>query len=93
MVPRTSFKITSANKPKSYSIKGDSGKANVHYFCGTCGSGLYTELEVMPEQTCVKIGSLDDGGANLPMAIEFYTKDRVKYCTAIKDADQKAAFG
>ena len=53
-------------KPKSYSITGDSGKENLHWFCQNCGSSLYTELEVMPDMTCVKTGSLDK------VAVEFY---------------------
>lgn len=46
-----------------------------------CGSGLYTELEVMPDVTCVKAGGLDDGGAHLgnKIGVEFYTKDRAQY--------------
>lgn len=92
VVPRKSFSVTKGS-PKSYDAVGDSGKINKHWFCGTCGSSLYTELEVMPDMTCVKSGSLDGGAANHPIAVEFYTKDRLGYAKAVEGADQKPAFG
>lgn len=64
VVPRKDFKLTKGTA-KSYAIVGDSGK-NVHWFCPTCGSSLYTELGVMPDMTCVKSGSIDKVG------VEFY---------------------
>lgn len=91
-MPRKSFSVTKGS-PKSYDAVGDSGKINKHWFCGTCGSSLYTELEVMPDMTCVKSGSLDGGAANHPIAVEFYTKDRLGYAKAVEGADQKPAFG
>ncbi|CCG82097.1 Putative uncharacterized protein [Taphrina deformans PYCC 5710] len=86
VVPRKDFQVTKGT-PKSYSITGDSGKENLHWFCANCGSSLYTELEVMPDMTCVKTGSLDKVG------VEFYTKDRASYLTPVSGADQKSAFG
>lgn len=75
VVPRTSFHITSGT-PKSWDATGDSGKINKHFFCSNCGSSLYTELEVMPEMTCVKSGGLDGGADDHDVGVEFYTKDR-----------------
>jgi len=66
---------------------------NKHFFCGTCGSGLYTELEVMPDVTCVKSGGLDGGAANHPIKVEFYTKDRLGYSKPVEGAEQMKAFG
>lgn len=81
--------------PKTYDIKGDSGKINKHFFCSNCGSSLYTELEVMPTAVCIKAGSLDDGAAALDgkVAVEFYTKDRVSYLHDQAGAKQVEAFG
>ncbi|KAK5077277.1 hypothetical protein LTS08_008580 [Lithohypha guttulata] len=94
VVPRTNFKVTSGT-PKTWDAKGNSGKINKHFFCGTCGSGLYTELEVMPEMTCVKAGGLDGGAASLggKVGVEFYTKDRVSYLQGIDGAKQEPVFG
>ena len=58
------------------------------------GSSLYTELEVMPDATCVKAGSLDDKALrDSDMAVEFYTKDRMHFAVPVKGADQKEMFG
>ncbi|KAK8917214.1 hypothetical protein VCV18_009671 [Metarhizium anisopliae] len=94
VVPRTSFKVTKGT-PKTWDVRGDSGKINKHFFCGNCGSGLYTELEVMPDMACVKAGSLDGGAASLgnKIAVEFYTKDRVGYLGSCDGAKQEPAFG
>jgi hypothetical protein len=58
-----------------------------------CGSSLYTELEVMPDSTCVKAGGLDGGKADIPINVEFYTKDRPGFSMALKDAKQVEMFG
>ncbi|KAF6837442.1 glutathione-dependent formaldehyde-activating enzyme [Colletotrichum plurivorum] len=94
VVPRASFKVTQG-EPKFYDVTGASGKINKHFFCPTCGSGLYTELELMPDVTCIKAGGLDEGKAGLDgkPAVEFYCKDRVAYLGDVKGADQKPAFG
>ncbi|KAK5018324.1 DUF636 domain-containing protein [Cryomyces antarcticus] len=91
VVPRTAFRVTKGS-PKTYDAVGASGKVNKHFFCGNCGSGLYTELEIMPDVTCVKSGGLDEGAADHPIAVEFYTKDRLKYSQAVQGADQKPEF-
>lgn len=90
-MPRTAFKVTKGSA-KSYDAVGKSGKVNKHWFCDNCGSGLYTELEIMPDVTCVKSGSLDGGANNHDIAVEFYTKDRLAYTKAVPNADQKPEF-
>lgn len=94
VVPRTSFNL-SKGSPKTWDVVGDSGKVNKHFFCGNCGSSLYTELEVMPDMTVVKAGTLDGGAASLgnKIGVEFYTKDRVSYLSDCPGAKQEAAFG
>merc|ERR1712137_980903 len=92
VVPRTNMKVVKGNTPvvgalKTYDAVGNSGKVNKHFFCGTCGSSLYTELEVMPEMGCIKAGGLDGGKADLGnVGVEFYTKDRVSFSKAIEGA-------
>lgn len=94
MVPRGNFKVTKGQSAlKTYDATGASGKINKHFFCGTCGSSLWTELEIMPDVTCVKSGSLDGGAADHPINVEFYTKDRLAYTKPIDGADQKPEFG
>ncbi|KAJ5820167.1 Glutathione-dependent formaldehyde-activating enzyme/centromere protein V [Penicillium riverlandense] len=94
VVPRTSFKVTKGT-PSTYDAVGNSGKVNKHFFCPTCGSGVYTELEVLADMTCVKAGTLDNGEANLggKVDIEFYVKDRPSYLAAVEGAKQEPMFG
>ena len=99
LVPRVAFKITQGNVPlagalTTYDAIGDSGKINKHFFCSTCGSSLYTELEVMPDMVCVKAGGLDGGAADFgKVGVEFYTKDRVSFAHEIEGAKQEKVFG
>ncbi|KAJ5161153.1 hypothetical protein N7492_006545 [Penicillium capsulatum] len=94
VVPRSSFKVTKGI-PSSYDAKGASGNINKHFFSPTCGSGLYTELDIMPDMTCVKAGSLDNKEATLggKIDIEFYVKDRPSYLPSLAGAKQEPAFG
>jgi hypothetical protein len=47
----------------------------------------------MPDSTCVKAGGLDGGKADIPINVEFYTKDRPGFSMALKDAKQVEMFG
>ncbi|GAO15232.1 uncharacterized protein UV8b_04215 [Ustilaginoidea virens] len=93
VVPRASFSVTKGS-PKTWDAVGSSGKINKHFFCGDCGSGLYTELEVMPDMACVKAGTLDGGAASLggKVDVEFYVKDRVGYLHGCEGAKQVPEF-
>lgn len=66
--------------------------ARIAQFCPTCGSSLYTELEIMPDVTCVKSGGLDGGANNHAINVEFYNKDRLGYTQPVPGAEQKAEF-
>ncbi|EGY18712.1 hypothetical protein HYQ45_017190 [Verticillium longisporum] len=94
IVPRTAFSVTKGT-PRTWDAVAASGKINKHFFCGDCGSSLYTELEVLPDVTCVKAGGLDGGAASLDgvINVEYYTKDRVSYLGEALNAEQKTHFG
>lgn len=84
-----------AGEPSFYDVTGASGKNNRHFFCGKCGSSLFTELELMADKTVIKAGTLDGGEANLrnKVDVEFYTKDRVSYLCAVQGAKQETLLG
>ncbi|KAF2807095.1 DUF636 domain-containing protein [Mytilinidion resinicola] len=92
VVPRKNFTVTKGT-PKTYDAIGASGKVNKHFFCGNCGSSLYTELEIMPDVACVKSGCLDGGAKDHDIKVEFYTKDRLGYAKEIPGAEQLTHFG
>ncbi|RVX66783.1 hypothetical protein B0A52_08976 [Exophiala mesophila] len=91
VVARSGFKVT-AGEPKAFDIVGGSGKINKHFFCADCGSSLYCELEVMPDNTVIKAGSLDEPDVG-EMQVEFYVKDRLSYQKPQENANQVPAFG
>ncbi|KNG83616.1 hypothetical protein ANOM_008354 [Aspergillus nomiae NRRL 13137] len=102
-LPHTSFSShirslwlrIAAGEPSFYDITGASGKNNRHFFCGKCGSSLYTELDLMADKTVIKAGTLDGGEANLrnKVDVEFYTKDRASYLCAVQGAKQEPLLG
>lgn len=47
----------------------------------------------MPDAACVKSGSIDDAKVReLKVGVEFYTKDRMGYSSAVEGAEQKKVF-
>ncbi|MGB1562595.1 MAG: GFA family protein [Sinimarinibacterium flocculans] len=58
-VPAEGFGVLRGH-PKSYDSRGDSGQYVRRFFCGTCGSPLFSQAQVMPEVRFVRAVSLDD---------------------------------
>ena len=61
--------------PRSYVDHGESGKAVERQFCETCGSPLFSKVEVVPGMTFVKAGTLDDPSGFVP-AVHIWTKSK-----------------
>ena len=59
MIPSSSFKIVEG-APKCFSVTADSGRTLYRFFCGDCGSPLYSQRTTTPETTSLRIGTLDD---------------------------------
>jgi hypothetical protein len=49
-----------AGVPKSFVKLGDSGREVSRFFCGDCGSPLFTRPPLHPDVVFIKAGSLDD---------------------------------
>ncbi|KAF4966545.1 hypothetical protein FSARC_5787 [Fusarium sarcochroum] len=94
VIPEDSFSVTKGT-PKQYDVTGASGKINHHFFCGDCGSSLYTRLDIMAGKIIIKAGGLDEGKANLDnkIGVEFYCRDRVSYLQSAEGAKQEHLFG
>ncbi|KAM0561244.1 hypothetical protein ACHAPJ_003122 [Fusarium lateritium] len=94
VIPEDSFSVTKGT-PKQYDVTGASGKINHHFFCGDCGSSLYTRLDIMEGKIIIKAGGLDEGKANLDnkIGVEFYCRDRVSYLQSAEGAKQEHLFG
>ncbi|MDQ5850052.1 MAG: GFA family protein [Pseudomonadota bacterium] len=72
VLPSTAFKITQGT-PKRYDAKADSGRTLYRYFCGDCGSPLYSQRPTTPEMTVVRAGTLDDS-SGMKIATHIWTR-------------------
>jgi hypothetical protein len=72
VLPSSAFKITQGT-PKRYDAKADSGRTLYRYFCGDCGSPLYSQRPTTPEMTVVRAGTLDDS-SGMKIATHIWTR-------------------
>ena len=73
---RAHFKIE--GPVKYFAKQGDSGTIVARYFCGDCGSPLYTASPKHPDLYFVKAGSLDDPSIVKP-TFQAWTVSRVAW--------------
>ena len=59
LLPSSAFAIT-RGAPKRFAAKADSGRTLYRYFCGDCGSPIYSQRENMPERVVVRAGAFDN---------------------------------
>ena len=59
MIPSSAIRITHG-EPKRFTKVADSGRTLHRYFCGGCGSPLFSRRELTPETTSLRIGTLDN---------------------------------
>lgn len=71
-IPRSGFTLTQG-QPRHYAKKADSGRTLIRYFCGDCGSQLYSHRETTPELLGVRAGTLDDS-SDLKISTHIWTK-------------------
>lgn len=63
MVLRTDQLSIEQGEPSVYEDTAASGNKLYRFFCGHCGSSLFSRREKAPEMTVLKAGSLDDPSA------------------------------
>ena len=61
LVPTRAVTFTSG-QPKRFADTAQSGNILNRYFCGDCGSPIYSQREKVPEMMVLKIGTLDAPG-------------------------------
>jgi hypothetical protein len=59
VVPSSAFKITQGTA-KRYDAKADSGRTLHRFFCGDCGSPIYSQRATALERVVVRAGTFDD---------------------------------
>ena len=72
VVPSASFSVTKG-APKRYTGVADSGRTLHRFFCGDCGSPIYSQRELTPETVVVRAGTLDDAG-EMKITANIWTK-------------------
>ncbi len=71
-VSKSAFKVTQGT-PRRFSKTADSGRLLHRFFCGDCGSPLWSERATTPEMMTLRAGSLDDS-AGLKITLNIWTK-------------------
>ena len=72
VLPSSAFKITQGT-PKRYDARADSGRTLYRFFCGECGSPLYSQREATPENLVLRAGTLDDS-SGMKITANIWTK-------------------
>ena len=58
VIPSSAFTLLQGT-PRKYTDTAESGRTLYRYFCGDCGSPVYSQRQTMPERMVVRAGSLD----------------------------------
>ncbi len=82
-VPEAAFALDRGG-PRSFTVKGESGGDVARFFCGECGSQLYSAVTVMPGFFFVKSGSLDDASWMEP-ASDFWGSSAQPWCPPLTE--------
>lgn len=72
MIPTAGFRITQGT-PKRFTVTADSGRTLHRFFCGDCGSPIYSQRAAAPEMMMVRAGTLDDS-SGLKVTASIWTK-------------------
>ena len=86
VVAGADFSVTQGT-PKRFTTRADSGRTLYRYFCGDCGSPLYTHRENSPEWIVVKAGTLDDTSA-LKITAHIWTGSKRAWSHIDPDTEQ-----
>lgn len=78
IIKKTKFALS--GELKGYTTKGESGRVNTRYFCGTCGSSIYSELEKAPGIVVISVGTLE-GGQSLVPSVHTWVKQKHAWVT------------
>ena len=72
IVPTSAVTFTSG-QPKMFADTAASGRILNRYFCGDCGSPLYSQRATMPEMMVLRVGSLDAPPADMKIMMNIWT--------------------
>lgn len=73
VVPTAAIRITKGT-PKRYAGIADSGRTLYRFFCGDCGSPLFSQRQTTPETSVLRIGTLDTQPEGLKITAHIWTR-------------------
>jgi hypothetical protein len=82
------FVEASGAAPKSFKLAGGSGKAHEVFFCGKCGTYVWSCYQVAPGELFVRAGTLDRPQAVEP-DVHIFTRSKLPW---LKNSEGTAAF-
>jgi hypothetical protein len=65
-------------RPKSFALKGGSGRPHEVFFCGTCGAYLWSRYHPAGDALFVRAGTLDDAKAVRP-DVHIFTRSKLPW--------------
>ena len=71
LLPRSAVTFTSG-QPRFFADTAQSGNILNRFFCGDCGSPIYSQREKTPEMMVLKVGTLDDS-AGMKLVMNIWT--------------------
>jgi len=74
VVPSAAFTIT-RGAPKCYATLAASGRTLNRYFCGDCGSPIYSQRANNTEYVVLRVGTLD-GAPDMKITMNIWTKSK-----------------
>ncbi|MGK0459990.1 MAG: hypothetical protein ACJA0W_000831 [Candidatus Azotimanducaceae bacterium] len=87
-VPKAALKLTGS--PKLYQDdETDSGNAVERYFCGNCGSPIYSAVSSQPDLLFLKTGTLDDTASFAPQ-FQVYCETKQDWVALLENIPQAA---
>lgn len=87
-VPKSEFSMTGT--PKLYQdTDTDSGNTVDRYFCGTCGSPIYSAIASQPDAIFLKTGTLDDTSGFTPQ-FQVYCATKQDWVQLVDEVPQVA---
>jgi len=86
VVPGSAFTLTQG-VPRRYAARADSGRTLLRFFCGDCGSPIYSQRENSPERMVVRAGTFDDSSA-MKITTHIWTKSARAWSHIDPDAEQ-----
>jgi len=74
VIPAAAFKLTRGTL-KRYDSLADSGRTLYRFFCGDCGSPIYSQRATALDTLVVRAGSLDDAG-DMKITANIWTRSK-----------------